>query len=130
MYRNDTVYVTKINKNRKAYRPPSPTKYFLPAHRHSSHRLFHFWKDSWKSFPVRVSSTPCDSAGYPQRYQNGVLPVSISLLEIGMQHSLLSKNLKIKIHRNIILSVVLYGCETWSLTMREGRRLTVFDNRL
>ena len=32
---------------------------------------------------------------------------------------LLSKNLKIKIHRTIILPVVLYGCETWSLTMRE-----------
>jgi len=32
--------------------------------------------------------------------------------------SLLSKNLKIKIHRTIILPVVLYGCETWSLTLR------------
>ena len=33
---------------------------------------------------------------------------------------LLSKNLKIKIYRTIILRVVLYGCETWSLTSREG----------
>ena len=33
--------------------------------------------------------------------------------------SLLSKNLKIKIHRTIILLVVVYGCETWSLTLRE-----------
>jgi len=41
---------------------------------------------------------------------------------------LLSKNLKIKIYRTIILPVVLYGCETWSLTMREERRLTVFEN--
>ena len=39
---------------------------------------------------------------------------------------LLSKNLKIKIHRTIILPVVLYGCETWSLTLREERRLRVF----
>ena len=38
---------------------------------------------------------------------------------------LLSKNLKIKIYRTIILPVVLYGCETWSLTMREERRLRV-----
>ena len=38
---------------------------------------------------------------------------------------LLSKNLKIKIYRTIILSVVLYGCETWSLTLREERRLRV-----
>ena len=43
---------------------------------------------------------------------------------------LLSKNLKIKIYRIIILSVVLYGCETWSLTLREGRRLRVFENRV
>ena len=37
--------------------------------------------------------------------------------------SLLSKTLKIKIYRTIILLVVLYGCETWSLTLREERRL-------
>ena len=43
---------------------------------------------------------------------------------------LLSKNLKIKIYRTIILSVVLYGCETWSLTLREERKLTVFKNRV
>ena len=43
---------------------------------------------------------------------------------------LLSKNLKIKIHRNVILPVVLYGCETWSLTLREERRLEVFGNRV
>jgi len=41
---------------------------------------------------------------------------------------LLSKNLKIKIYRTIILPVVLYGCETWSLTLREERRPRVFEN--
>jgi len=41
---------------------------------------------------------------------------------------LLSKNLKIKIYRNAILPVVLYGCETWSLTLREERKLRVFEN--
>jgi len=45
-----------------------------------------------------------------------------------MSSSLLPKNLKIKIYRNIILHVVLYGCETWSLTLREERRLRVFEN--
>jgi len=40
----------------------------------------------------------------------------------------LSKNLKIKIHRTIILPVVLCGCETWSLTLREERKLRVFEN--
>ena len=44
--------------------------------------------------------------------------------------SLLSKNLKIKIYRIILLPVVLYGCETWSLTLREERRLSVFENRV
>ena len=43
---------------------------------------------------------------------------------------LLSKNLKIKIYRTIVLPVVLYGCETWSLTLREERRLRVFENRV
>jgi hypothetical protein len=42
---------------------------------------------------------------------------------------LLSKNLKIKTYRNIILPVVLYGCETWSLTLRKERWLRVFENR-
>jgi len=41
---------------------------------------------------------------------------------------LLSKNLKIKINRTTILPVVLYGCETWSLTLREKRKLRLFDN--
>jgi len=41
---------------------------------------------------------------------------------------LLYKNLKIKIYRTIILPVVLYGCETWSLTLREERKLRVYEN--
>jgi len=36
----------------------------------------------------------------------------------------------LKIHRTIIFPVVLYGCETWSFTLREGRRLKVFKNRV
>ena len=43
---------------------------------------------------------------------------------------LLSENLKINLYRNIILPVVLYGCETWWLTLREERRLRVFENRV
>ena len=44
--------------------------------------------------------------------------------------SLLFKNIKIKMHRTIILPAVLYGCETWSLILREERRLRVFENRV
>jgi len=47
-----------------------------------------------------------------------------------LSSSLLSRNLKIKIYRNIILPVVLYGCETWSLTLRKESRLRVFENRM
>jgi hypothetical protein len=41
---------------------------------------------------------------------------------------LLSKNVKIKIHETEILRVVLYGCETWSLTLKDECRLRVFEN--
>ena len=47
-----------------------------------------------------------------------------------MSSRLLSKNLKIKIYKTIILPVVLYGCETWSLTLREESRLRAFKNRI
>jgi hypothetical protein len=43
---------------------------------------------------------------------------------------LLSKNTKIRVYRTIILPVILYGCETWSVTLREERRLRVFENRV
>jgi hypothetical protein len=43
---------------------------------------------------------------------------------------LLSRNVKVKIYKTIILPVVLYGCETWSLTLREENRLRVFENRV
>jgi hypothetical protein len=43
---------------------------------------------------------------------------------------LLSRNVKVKIYKTIILPVVLYGCETSSLTLREVHRLRVFENRV
>ena len=50
------------------------------------------------------------------------------LLQNLLSFSLFSKNINIKIYRTIILPVVLYGCETWSLTLSEERRLRVFEN--
>jgi hypothetical protein len=41
---------------------------------------------------------------------------------------LLSRNIKIKIYRNVILPVVLYGCGNWSVTFREECRLGIFEN--
>ena len=44
--------------------------------------------------------------------------------------NLLSKNIKTKIQRTLILPVAVYGCETWSLTLREERRVRVFEHRV
>jgi hypothetical protein len=43
---------------------------------------------------------------------------------------LLTRNIKVKIYKTIILPVVLYGCKTWSLALREEHRLRVFENRV
>jgi hypothetical protein len=47
-----------------------------------------------------------------------------------LSSTLLSRSVKIKIYRTIILPVVLYGCESWLLTLREECRLRVFENRV
>ena len=47
-----------------------------------------------------------------------------------LSSGLLTKYIKIKIYRNIILSVLLHGCETWSFVLREERRLMVFEKRI
>ena len=47
-----------------------------------------------------------------------------------LSSSLLSKNIKIKTYKTIILPVVLYGCETWSFTLSEEHRLRVFKSRM
>jgi len=72
--------------------------------------------------------------------QNSVQEVIKRTLKLGnacyysvqniLSSSLLSKNIKIEKYLNIILPFVFYGCETWSLTLREERRLRVFGNRV
>jgi hypothetical protein len=52
------------------------------------------------------------------------------LIQSLLSSHLLSRNVKVKIYKTIILSVVLYGCETWSLTLRKEHRLRVFENRV
>ncbi|KAJ4430005.1 hypothetical protein ANN_22213 [Periplaneta americana] len=47
-----------------------------------------------------------------------------------LSSSLLSKNLKVRIYKTVILPVVPYGCETWTLTLREEQRLKVFENKV
>ncbi|KAJ4435933.1 hypothetical protein ANN_18555, partial [Periplaneta americana] len=47
---------------------------------------------------------------------------------IGLESAV--KNLKVRIYKTVILPVVLYGCETWTLTLREEHRLRVFENKV
>jgi hypothetical protein len=56
--------------------------------------------------------------------------LAIIRCRIFLSFNLLSKNLKIKIYITIILPLVLYGCGTWSLTLRDERTLRVFENRV
>jgi hypothetical protein len=53
-----------------------------------------------------------------------------SLVQNTSSYRLLSKTVKIAIYITIILPTVLYGCETWSLTLRKERKLRVFENSL
>jgi hypothetical protein len=50
--------------------------------------------------------------------------------QVLLSSHLLSENLKINISKTIILPIVLYGCEPWSLTLKEEHRLRVFENRV
>jgi hypothetical protein len=47
-----------------------------------------------------------------------------------LSYLLLSRNVKVKVYKTIILPVVLYGCETWSLMLRKEHRRRVFENRV
>ncbi|KAJ4435446.1 hypothetical protein ANN_18061 [Periplaneta americana] len=47
-----------------------------------------------------------------------------------LSSSQLSKNVKVRIYKTVILPVVLYGCETWTLTLRQEHRLRVFENKV
>jgi hypothetical protein len=53
-----------------------------------------------------------------------------SLVQNLLSYRLLSKHIKIRIYKTIIFTVVLYGCETWSLILREEHRLRVFEKRV
>jgi hypothetical protein len=52
------------------------------------------------------------------------------LATILLPSRLLSKNVKVRIYKTIILPVVLYGCKTWSLTLKEEHNLRLFENRV
>ncbi|PSN54474.1 hypothetical protein C0J52_05530 [Blattella germanica] len=47
-----------------------------------------------------------------------------------LSSQLLSKKIKLKIFKTVVLPVILYGCETWTLTLREEKRLRLFENKV
>ena len=85
-----------------------------------------------------VTLCSCNSHGFTDKQTTNItacLLVNISQRRPSfgaefLSFSLLSKKTTITIHRTIILPVVLYGCETWSVTVTEERRLRVFENRV
>jgi hypothetical protein len=99
-------------------------------------------QDAGQSHNIQISNSSFERGvdfkyfGTTLSYQNSVQEEIKSRLKSGnacfrlvqnlLSSSLLSKNLKVK----IIFPVVLYGCETWSLTLREKRRLRVSENRV
>ena len=91
-------------------------------------------------FRIRFSSVTPWQLGTMLTNKNSIQEEIKSRLKLGnacyysvqnlLSSSLLSKNLKIKIYRTVILPEVLYGCETWSLILREERRLRLLENRV
>jgi hypothetical protein len=64
------------------------------------------------------------------RFEFSILLFITLICQSILSSRLLSRNVKFKIYRSTIQSFVLYGCETWSLTLRKEERKKVFDNRV
>jgi len=94
---------------------------------HNTENAFHCIKydAQWK---IVSSTAACNSQG--TRIIHSFIHSSSGEYYMSHSSSLLSKNLKIKIFRIIILLVVLYGCETWSLILREEQMLSASENRV
>jgi hypothetical protein len=105
------------------------TKYILPSHRQNA-RQNHDINIANRCFEnmtqLRYLGTTVTNLNLIQEKIKRRLNSVQNLLS----SRLLSKNIKIRIYKTIILPVVLYGCETWSLTLRKEHRLRVFENRV
>ncbi|KAJ4435021.1 hypothetical protein ANN_23594 [Periplaneta americana] len=79
---------------------------------------------------VNITDFPDYSSHTPTKYKLNLKERNYYSIEKLLSSSLLSKNLKVRIYKTVILPVVLYGCETWTLTLREEYRLRVFENKV
>jgi hypothetical protein len=84
--------------------------------------------DQFKYFVTNLTNPNFIREETKRRLKSGI--ASYHSVQNLLSSSLLSENLKIKIYRTIILNVILYGCETWSPTLRERRKLRAFQNRV
>jgi len=83
--------------------------------------------EDFKYLGTTLTNQNCIAEEIKSRLKSG--NASYHSVQNPLSSRLLSKNLKIKIYRSIIWPVVMYGCETWSLTLREERKLRMFGNR-
>ena len=91
----------------------------------TGHRLL-----SCHPYPPLLLSSFCIDLYKGNIFQGVIIFIMLLKFQTLLSSRQLSKNLKIKIYKPIILPVVQYGCETWSLTLREECRLRVFENRI
>jgi len=98
------------------------------SHSMKNHNRFFEMVEELKYIGKTLTNQNSIQEGIRSRLKSG--NACCHLVQYHFSSSLLSKNLKINIYRSIILPFVLYGCETWSLTLREECRLRVFENRV
>jgi hypothetical protein len=111
----------------KAYK----TKYMVMSRDHDATQSHSIKTDNSSSDGVEgfkyLGTTLTNQNSTQEEIKSRLKPGNRSVQNL-LSFSLLSKNLKIKMHRTRILPVIVYGCETWSLTLREERRMRVFEN--
>ena len=86
------------------------------------------WVEEFKYLRTTLTNQNSIQEEIKSRLKSG--NTSYHLVQNILPSNLLCKNLKIKIYWTIFLLVVLYRCENWMLTLREGCRLRVYENRL
>ena len=117
----------------------SPENYIFAFLRVMKYMVMSRDRNAGRGHCVKIDNSPVERVeefkylGTTLTYQNSIQEEIKTILKLGnacyysvqnlLSSSLLSKSLKIKIYGTIILPVVLYGCETWSLALREERSL-------